>query len=64
VKPFEHDLYAFFDAYHAELLDQIRRQRELSDDLRKRLLEALNAFMQTFTQAETARPAESVRRAA
>jgi F-type H+-transporting ATPase subunit alpha len=64
VKPFEHDLYAFFDAHHAELLDQIRRQRELSDDLRKRLLEALNAFMQTFTQAETVRPAEAVRRAA
>jgi F-type H+/Na+-transporting ATPase subunit alpha len=64
VKPFEHDLYAFFDARHPELLDQIRRQREISDDLRKGLLEALNAFMQTFTQVETVRPAEAVRRAA
>jgi F-type H+-transporting ATPase subunit alpha len=47
VKPFERDLYAFFDARHKDLLDEIRTKREISDDLRKRLIAALDNFQNT-----------------
>jgi F-type H+-transporting ATPase subunit alpha len=48
VKPFERALYTVFDARHAELLDEIRTKRELSDELRKKLVAALEAFKQEF----------------
>ncbi len=54
VKPFERDLYAFIDARHKDLLDDIRTKREIGDDTRKRLLAALDQFMQTFTPAQSA----------
>jgi len=54
VKPFERDLYAFIDAKHKDLLDDIRTKREIGDDTRKRLLAALDQFMQTFTPAQSA----------
>jgi F-type H+-transporting ATPase subunit alpha len=47
VKPFERDLYAFCDSKHPELLDEIKTKREITDDLRKRLLAALDQFQQT-----------------
>ncbi|HTW88908.1 MAG TPA: F0F1 ATP synthase subunit alpha [Candidatus Binataceae bacterium] len=49
VKPFERALYNFFDSRHADLLDEIRTKRELSDELRKKLVAALEALKQTFT---------------
>ena len=49
VKPFEHDLYALFDARHKDLLDEIAAKREISDDLRKRLIAALDNFTSTRT---------------
>ncbi|HUY20020.1 MAG TPA: F0F1 ATP synthase subunit alpha [Candidatus Binataceae bacterium] len=48
VKPFERGLYTFFDARHAELLDEVRTKRELSDELRKKLVAALEAYKQSF----------------
>ncbi len=57
VKPFERDLYTFFDARHPELLDEIRNRREIADDLRQRLLDALARFMRTFAPGEAARSA-------
>jgi F-type H+/Na+-transporting ATPase subunit alpha len=51
VKPFERDLYALFDARHKDLLDEIATKREISDDLRKRLIAALDSFMNTRTPA-------------
>jgi F-type H+-transporting ATPase subunit alpha len=51
VKPFERDLYALFDARHKEMLDEIAAKREISDDLRKRLIAALDNFMNTRTPA-------------
>ncbi len=57
VKQFERELYAFVEARHQDLLDEIRTRREISDDLRKRLLDTLAAFMQTFAPAEAARSA-------
>ncbi len=54
VKPFERDLYALFDARHKEMLDEIAAKREISDDLRKRLIAALDNFMNTRTPASEA----------
>jgi F-type H+-transporting ATPase subunit alpha len=57
VKPFERELYAFVDARHREVLDEIRTRREITDDLRKRLLDVLASFAQTFVAGESARSA-------
>jgi F-type H+-transporting ATPase subunit alpha len=57
IKPFEHELYSFVDGRHPELLDEIRTRREITDDLRKRLVAALDNFMQTFAPGEPARSA-------
>jgi F-type H+-transporting ATPase subunit alpha len=53
VKPFEHDLYAFFEARHKDILDEIATKREISDDLRKRLTAALDNFISTRTPASS-----------
>jgi len=47
VKPFERGLYTFIDAKHKDLLDEVRSKREISDDLRNRLIAALDQFMRT-----------------
>ena len=57
VKQFERELYAFVEARHRDLLDEIRTRREIPDDLRKRLLETLVSFAQTFAPSEVARSA-------
>jgi F-type H+/Na+-transporting ATPase subunit alpha len=51
VKPFERDLYAAFDARHKDILDEIAAKREISDDLRKRMITALDNFVNTRTPA-------------
>jgi F-type H+-transporting ATPase subunit alpha len=48
VRPFERELYVFFDAKHPDLLEEIKTKRELTDDLRKRLTAALDRFKQEF----------------
>ena len=48
VRPFERELYSFFDAKHPDLLQEIKTRRELTDDLRKRLTAALDRFKQEF----------------
>jgi F-type H+-transporting ATPase subunit alpha len=48
VKSFERELYVFFDARHADLLEEIRAKRELSDDLRARITKALEEFKGVF----------------
>jgi F-type H+-transporting ATPase subunit alpha len=53
VKPFEHDLYAFFEARHKDILEEIATKREISDDLRKRLAAALDNFTSTRTPASS-----------
>jgi F-type H+/Na+-transporting ATPase subunit alpha len=53
VKPFEHDLYAFFEARHKDILEEIATKREISDDLRKRLTAALDNLISTRTPASS-----------
>ncbi|MBV8451035.1 MAG: F0F1 ATP synthase subunit alpha [Deltaproteobacteria bacterium] len=57
VKQFERELYAFVEAHHRDLLDEIRTRREITDDLRKRLVDTLASFAQTFASGEAARSA-------
>src|SRR5229473_2469781 len=57
VKPFERELYSAFDQRHKDLLDEIRAKREISDDLRKKLVAALDQFNQNFMAQNSARPA-------
>jgi F-type H+/Na+-transporting ATPase subunit alpha len=52
VKAFERGLYTFFDAKHPELLEEIRTKLELTEDLRKRLVGALDQYRDSF-MAET-----------
>jgi F-type H+/Na+-transporting ATPase subunit alpha len=54
VKPFERDLYTLFDARHKDLLDEIAAKKEISDDLRKRLIAALDSFLSSRTPGEGA----------
>ena len=49
VKPFERDLYAVFEARHKDILDEIAAKREIGDDLRKRMVAALENFVKTRT---------------
>ncbi|HLH76182.1 MAG TPA: F0F1 ATP synthase subunit alpha [Candidatus Binataceae bacterium] len=49
VSAFEHELYNFFDAKYASLLEEIRTKRELSEELRAGLLKALDEFAASFS---------------
>jgi F-type H+/Na+-transporting ATPase subunit alpha len=57
VRLFERGLYAFVEARHKDLLDEIRTRLEISNDLHKRLLDTLASFAQTFAPGEAARSA-------
>jgi F-type H+/Na+-transporting ATPase subunit alpha len=57
VRLFERELYAFVEARHKDLLDEIRTRLEISNDLHKRLLDTLASFAQTFAPGEAARSA-------
>ncbi|HVN88478.1 MAG TPA: F0F1 ATP synthase subunit alpha [Candidatus Binataceae bacterium] len=48
VRNFEKELYSFIESRHKDLLDEIRTKREISDDLRKKLVAALDDFMKGF----------------
>jgi F-type H+-transporting ATPase subunit alpha len=48
IRAFERELYSFFEARHKDLLDEISAKREISDDLRKKLVAALEDFMKGF----------------
>jgi F-type H+/Na+-transporting ATPase subunit alpha len=57
VKQFERELYSFVEARHPDVLDEIRTRREITDDLRKRMLDTLNSFAQAFAPGEAVRTA-------
>jgi F-type H+-transporting ATPase subunit alpha len=52
IRPYERSLYAYFDANHKDLLEEIKTKREISEDLRKRLIAALDAHKKTFDSAQ------------
>jgi F-type H+/Na+-transporting ATPase subunit alpha len=57
IKQFERELYSFVEAHHPDLLDEIRSRLEITEDLRKRMLDTLNNFAQNFAPAEVSRSA-------
>ena len=68
VRRFEHDLYEFLDNSKPEILDAIRTKKQLDDELKKNLSEALKQFKQNFqpsqqkTQQQPARAENNGRR--
>ncbi|MGH7949237.1 MAG: F0F1 ATP synthase subunit alpha, partial [Candidatus Binataceae bacterium] len=48
IKPFERGLYDFLDARHANLLDQVRTKREITDGLRNEIAAALDKYLEEF----------------
>jgi F-type H+/Na+-transporting ATPase subunit alpha len=48
IRPFERGLYTVFDARHSDLLAEIRTKRQISDELRKKLIAAMDEFQQQF----------------
>jgi F-type H+-transporting ATPase subunit alpha len=45
---FEHEFFEFLDIQHAELLADIRKKKELTDDINSRLKAAIEKFVQGF----------------
>jgi F-type H+-transporting ATPase subunit alpha len=48
IRPFEKGLYSFFDAKYANLVGEIRDKKELSDELRGKLIKALDEYKAQF----------------
>src|SRR5579883_2675993 len=55
-RAYERELFAYFEAKHADLLEEIRVKKELSDDLRARLNKALEAMTQEFIARHKTEP--------
>jgi F-type H+-transporting ATPase subunit alpha len=51
IRNFERDLMAYFDAHHGDLLAEIRTKREISDELKKKLVGGIEAFTKNFAGA-------------
>ena len=49
LKRYETELYSFFDNRQAELLTELRDKKAIDDDLKKRMLSALEQFKKEFT---------------
>ncbi|MDB5107398.1 MAG: synthase subunit alpha [Candidatus Binatus sp.] len=49
IRPFEKGLYTYFDAHYAGVLKEIREKRELTDELKKKLKEGLDAYSKIFS---------------
>ncbi|HXW83868.1 MAG TPA: F0F1 ATP synthase subunit alpha [Candidatus Binataceae bacterium] len=48
VRPFEAGMYAYLESRHADLLAEIRDKREISDELKKKMVAALDAYQKEF----------------
>jgi F-type H+-transporting ATPase subunit alpha len=56
VRRFEAELYSFLDNSKPEVLQAIREKRELNDEIRNQLKNALNEFKQRFQAAKAQKP--------
>jgi F-type H+-transporting ATPase subunit alpha len=50
ISHFEHELFAYVEGKHHSLLKDIASQRELSDDLKRRITSAIEEFKQVFVK--------------
>jgi F-type H+-transporting ATPase subunit alpha len=49
LKRYEPELYSFFDNRQADLLVELRDKKAIDDDLKKRMISALEQFKKEFT---------------
>ena len=61
IRRFEHELYDFLDNSKPELLDAIRTKKQLDDELKKNLSEAIKQFKQDFQQGQQKRQQQAAR---
>jgi F-type H+-transporting ATPase subunit alpha len=52
LRQYEQDLYRYIDENHAQLWNDIRTKREMTDDIKKALDTALTAFGKKFVASE------------
>ncbi len=57
VKTFEREIMSYFDSKHGDILDEIRTKREISDELRGRLVKAMDQFVEVFVSEHGAEKA-------
>ncbi len=48
VKLLERELFSYFETKHGDILDEIRNRREISDELRARMVKAMDQFAEVF----------------
>jgi F-type H+-transporting ATPase subunit alpha len=48
LKRYEKDLFAYFEEKHSDILTEIKEKQNLTDELKKKLEKAINAFNETF----------------
>lgn len=48
IKKFETELYSFLDKHYANIEHEIREKKAMSDDLKKKLTQAINQFKESF----------------
>ncbi|HKD65716.1 MAG TPA: F0F1 ATP synthase subunit alpha [Candidatus Binataceae bacterium] len=48
IKAFERDMFSYFDSKHGDILEEIKTKRELTDELRARLVKAMDQFVEVF----------------
>ncbi|MGH9582849.1 MAG: F0F1 ATP synthase subunit alpha, partial [Bryobacteraceae bacterium] len=56
VRRFERELYDFLDNAKSDLLEAIREKRELNDDIKQQLVDALGEFKQNFDATRVPKP--------
>ncbi len=56
IRRFEHGLYDFLDNSKPEVLQTIREKKQLDDELKKRLTDAINEFKQGFQKSQDKKP--------
>ncbi len=59
LRRFESELYGYLDGRHTDLLQAIREKKELNDDFKGQLKDALTEFKKLFQTARPAAPAPS-----
>ena len=52
LRSYEEELYRFIDEKHADLLEDIRTKKEITDEIKKKLVEVLKAFGKQFVSSK------------
>ncbi len=61
IRRFEHELYDFLDNSKPDVLESLREKKQLDDDLKKRLGDAIKEFKQGFQKTQEKKPQQPAR---